>query len=805
MARLLEVARALRQDADTTRAAALCLGVLAASPPPLADDVAALAQRFARHRRPPPQAFFSDVALHLERSLRSGAAESTLSGTGVAVLADAFAEAHCGGESVNTALGLACLSTPPTTVVGSQELLRLTRACLLLGGSLDTHAIRSFLLMRLQVTAPNMEACDLAEAARVLAQAGLYSPDLSRAVDLMLSGSPWNFQPPDLLKLLQHFKRWKLGPLQRKAFQTLGNRISENAELLSAPDALEVVNVFAEVGSAHEVLLQHLHLRLLLDRSFVQLTPEGIAELTFSMAKVQHYHTGLLREIGAEMGESPALVAAWSPGHLHGVLRCFALAPVRLPDMTLNMLGCRYSTLLRVGDVQPAGLSDFFEVAAQYPNLLQVVLARDAGRALQRVFHESARHWSPRTCADALLAIALALDASPGSDPERSGCACMAGRAAAPQEPGGFRTQQPAYQLRVALRHSRNYKQRATKRIHFRRLVARADVPDNARTKSSLPNLWFAEGTVADAAIAPGNGRCSAPWAQLGRRRRQNLVRSRSTSTAQKLLAGVLQQLLQGFQRGGESLAELPGLAPAAAELLLEESSALDSLLFLPGTLAGTQAKKPALLPEPHGQIGGSSLPMDSEKVHTEEFGAKRGGAEEENSSTGPSSDPPTEHEVMRRSELIEIAVQTLAALQVCIAPRAAAPLLSALPFESCRLLARLSPLVRHVLRPRREEDETAQRYHLGPQRMEAFARRPDEAMVLEVYKSLHGVMPFLPSTLGWNVWPSRKLDRLHGEETGGAHISIRREVEMPPFVICIVMRQKRPVSEQEWGSGLDF
>ena len=88
--------------------------------------------------------------------------------------------------------------------------------------------------------------------------------------------------------------------------------------------------------------------------------------------------------------------------------------------------------------------------------------------------------------------------------------------------------------------------------------------------------------------------------------------------------------------------------------------------------------------------------------------------------------------EVLRRSELLEICVQTLAALQLCLAPggRALAP---GLPAASCAAMSRLLPMVGHMLRPRRLEDADAQRYHLGPQRLEAFVRRPDEDIALEV------------------------------------------------------------------------
>merc|ERR1711865_212616 len=110
---------------------------------------------------------------------------------------------------------------------------------------------------------------------------------------------------------------------------------------------------------------------------------------------------------------------------------------------------------------------------------------------------------------------------------------------------------------------------------------------------------------------------------------------------------------------------------------------------------------------------------------------------------------------------------------------------------NSCRSIARLVPLVSHLLSPRRLDDEAAQRYHLGPLRLEAFVRRPDEKLAKEVAITVRELMPFLPRLLGLAEWPARRRDRLHGEETGGALLSLRREVEMPPFIICLVLRQK--------------
>merc|ERR1719343_158195 len=112
--------------------------------------------------------------------------------------------------------------------------------------------------------------------------------------------------------------------------------------------------------------------------------------------------------------------------------------------------------------------------------------------------------------------------------------------------------------------------------------------------------------------------------------------------------------------------------------------------------------------------------------------------------------------------------------------------------------MASLAPLIQHILRPRRADDEAIQRYHMGPQRMEAFVRRPDDEMVIEVYSALHGIMPFIPQTLGWERWPVRYDESFDGG-IGGAFISIQREVEVPPFVACIVLKPKNPKPRNSW------
>mmetsp|Transcript_55781 Transcript_55781/g.173399 ORF Transcript_55781/g.173399 Transcript_55781/m.173399 type:complete len:112 (-) Transcript_55781:311-646(-) len=105
--------------------------------------------------------------------------------------------------------------------------------------------------------------------------------------------------------------------------------------------------------------------------------------------------------------------------------------------------------------------------------------------------------------------------------------------------------------------------------------------------------------------------------------------------------------------------------------------------------------------------------------------------------------------------------------------------------------MAQLLPLVEQLLRPRRLDDDVAQRYHLGPQRLEAFVRRRDEPLLEEVRWTLMRLTPFLPHLLGWAHWPSRKQDRLQGEAIGGAFVSLQRNVEVPPFIVCLVLGPK--------------
>lgn len=145
------------------------------------------------------------------------------------------------------------------------------------------------------------------------------------------------------------------------------------------------------------------------------------------------------------------------------------------------------------------------------------------------------------------------------------------------------------------------------------------------------------------------------------------------------------------------------------------------------------------------------------------------------------------EPETMRRSELLRLSVQVLATMQLCLGSATAAPALSSRFFsESSSLLQ----LVTHLLRPRRTDDDAVERWHLGPHRLEAFVRGREDKMVKEVYQAVGAIVPFIPPMLGWDNWDKRKSDRIltEGESnvTGGALVSLRREVEVSPFVVCM-------------------
>ena len=212
--RALEVARALRDPTGcTSQAAARFLEGLAAVPAIAPDDVAALTQRFAAHQRRPPPAFFGDVARHLEGSLRAGGGVS-LSAAGAAVLADGFARARC--DDGAKALSLACLSVAPTEHLAPQELLRFARGALDLGAQGDP-GVRGFLLLKLRGAAPAMAVEDLADAGALLAAMGIFSPELSDAIQLQLTKNYSLFKLRELRKLLPHFRAWRLGTVQKKA------------------------------------------------------------------------------------------------------------------------------------------------------------------------------------------------------------------------------------------------------------------------------------------------------------------------------------------------------------------------------------------------------------------------------------------------------------------------------------------------------------------------------------------------------------------------------------------------------------
>ena len=141
-----------------------------------------------------------------------------------------------------------------------------------------------------------------------------------------------------------------------------------------------------------------------------------------------------------------------------------------------------------------------------------------------------------------------------------------------------------------------------------------------------------------------------------------------------------------------------------------------------------------------------------------------------------------------------EAAAQTYASLQICFGPGRPLSLMQ-LPDTCFRSLEQMLPLVSHLLRPRRSDDAVAARYGLGPQRLEAFVRRPDEPLAKDVYKTLDRMMPFLPHFLDWADWEPRHRDQIEGMPTGGGIVSLRREVEVSPFVICVVLSKRHPVS----------
>jgi len=765
--RALEVARALKAVSDPSRLATQFLRDLPLFP--ALDDVAVITQRFARHTTPPSASFFGGVAEHIEATLRGCGSVSSgchISCASVAVLADAFA--HVRYNAGVGALGLACLQVEPTAVLAPQDLLRCTWACADLGAQ-DDSAVRGFLLMRFQGAVQSMEPCDLSESGGVLAGMGIYSPELAAAIELRLEGDPWSFALRDIKNLLPHFSTWKLGLIQKRAFQTLGLRFSESTEVLSPQDAVAVIDVFTAVGSVNEVLLQHLYLRLLLDRSFVELPPKGLACLAISMHKVEHYHAGLLREIVAHVCEVPSLVASWTATDLNGVLRTFGLAPVHVPAHMLRLFGCRFGALLPTMDA--AALRDFFEVSARHPELLRASLIRGGGRTLAALLRSALPQWAPSACADAWLALVLAMDSSPSSRSGLGGCACVVARP--PQAPqNSFRTDQPEDQLRVVMKAT----------VHWRQKDHRPKELKNRYGPNAILNHIF----LVDDPPLPAHSVwpprcCGAPWALSGRRSRK-LV---SVDPVQ-LLGLVIPHLLGRLQGRGRDLGEIPGM-PSSAALLepTEAASPKDSTSPLAATGLLTSTTAVDLL-EIDNTVSNQAAASHGELCSSSSVSG--------HAVSSVASKSELWQETTRRSELLEVGLQVLTTLQLSFGPGLLMPAIAspqALSLASCRAVSRITLLVDHLLRPRRTEDGVVTKYRLGPHRLEAFIRRPDEKLVKDVRITLVKIMPFIPRLLGWEQWPARRVDQLEGRVTGGALISLQHEVEVPPFVICVVLRHK--------------
>eukprot|EP00438_Fugacium_kawagutii_P009994 Skav225078 [mRNA] locus=scaffold987:203108:204970:- [translate_table: standard] len=603
--------------------------------------------------------------------------------------------------------------------------------------------------MRLQVVAGQMDGTSLAICAKHLALAGLYSPEISEEVARQLEGNPWSFTPSDLQCLLPHFATWRLGEDQKRAFHTLGRRFAEHAELLSPMQALKVIETFTDIGNVHEIALQTLFLRLLLERSFTELGV-GVARLAASMSKVQHYHTGLLREIVCYIQEEPEVLKDWTALDLSSTLRSMGLAPVKVPSATQVLLGCRYSALL--SSMDKADLKDMFEISSWHPEVLRGVVLR-VGRSLNARLYSVAKEWGLRACADAALGLVLAAEMPQKAFTGCQGCACGAAGALLPRNQ--FRTEQPESQLQVVLRAARSYKQRG-----LRQRVARPDMP----LKGHARDLFFAEPALLQ---LPRSNRCEATWAlPQGRRHR----RVQPTPQLAIMLGDVFPLLLGRLYKLSQSLSELPGAAMPAA--LIEG---------LPPHLENVGVTPPMISEE-------NVLPLPLSESSSAHWW------EQPPESTPDGRDAHVwkrDLETMRRSEMLEVCVQTLAVMQLCFSAGPSSSLLSALSKDTLETMARLVPMVTYLLRPRRD-DPVAQRFHLGPLRMEAFVRRPDEKMQKEVYKVLQNMTPFLPRVLGWKTWDARPQDRLNGQTTGGAFLKLQRDQEIPPFIVCLVLRKKR-------------
>lgn len=781
--RVIDVARVLRTPGgDRRKLAEQFLGIL---PSVTLDDAAVLAQRFAKHPEPPPREFFLHVATHFKTVLcADGALPGKTPGVeGAALLADAFA--HVRFVEGNDVLGLLCLSASTTDSLAAHDLIIFAESCLALGAHHDA-AIRSFLVMKIRLTAGRMEIRDLVRMSVVLAHMNIFSLELASSIELHLLGEPYGFDVEDLILLLPHYKKWNLGIVQKKAFQTLGFRLSKRTEYLNPHEALQVVDTFASVGHAHEVLLQHLFLRLLLDRSFTQLPPNDLVKLAAAMSRVQHYNTGLLREIVAHVGEEPDTVRSWTADDLSASLRSFGLAPVHVPDPTVRLMGCRYAALFP--DLSAAQLRDFFEMCVQYPQLLRTSM-RQRERKVSEQLQKALPSWGAKECADAVLAVVLAADPPPssGSNGARP-CACARDPSGkAPQNE--FRTPHNQDQLQVVMKVARNWKQRDYRPLHIRSSPDRPWINDEEPPSG---NWLLTEG-------------CLSSWALPGRKSRR-LPEPDYVS----LLGFVLPQLLRCLHKSSGDVAELIGAVSAEALLLGEVSPALgDSTLAI-----GTELHGSLVLNGSESDLAAHNLLSMSSHITTGK--PPLGDADAHASSQkSPCLVPPRgdveplggklsdikETENMRRSEVLQLSVQVFATLQLCTS-LGALPL-PALPLESYRVLGALAEMVGHQLRPRRgHEDPMAEKWCMGPQRLEAFVRRPEEPMQEEVFKTTRALMPFLPDILGWAEWdedPNRRFARLHGEpggvqgqRTGGALISIQREVEVPPFVLCVLLTHRK-------------
>ncbi|CAK9021188.1 unnamed protein product [Durusdinium trenchii] len=52
-------------------------------------------------------------------------------------------------------------------------------------------------------------------------------------------------------------------------------------------------------------------------------------------------------------------------------------------------------------------------------------------------------------------------------------------------------------------------------------------------------------------------------------------------------------------------------------------------------------------------------------------------------------------------------------------------------------------------------------------------------------------MIPFIPRFMGWETWDLRPQDTLNGEETGGAFMTLQRDLEIPPFIVCLVLKRE--------------